>query len=181
MTDVQLIEVIQQAIKNTLIDLGIEHKSKDVYNTFKKTEQILWTYPSFQQVIVDKLEQIDEVKEHGVRTKSRSILEYTEGGNQEQGLKLTEDAINDVVQDLQNDLQWLYKTLGKIDLALNVIVDDIHYPILQDYYFKGVTRNELASEWNVDVKTISRWKNRLVRKMAMYLFPKEAGTELLED
>lgn len=187
MTDSQLLEhidnKIKAALRETFDSFGIAERIKTVseQNTFKKVEQILWNYPLFKQIIWDKEEQIVEVQEHGLRTKSPSITEYSNcGGGTVQGLSTVQETVQGVVQSLVQDILWLTQTIEKIDLALDKVRESEHYDILESYYFRNESRDSLAARYGVDVKTISRRKSILVRTMAIYLFPQEVVTDIME-
>lgn len=185
MTDTKLLEQISKsveaAIKDAFKELGIESKVKvDNQNAFKKTEQILWNYPMFKDVIQNKYEQIEEIKKYGVPTKSKSILEYQSGGSISQGLETTDEIISGAVNNIMEDINWLKNAIYKIDRALDSIKTDDTNNIIKRYYFDKESLNELAISLKVEASTVSKWKNKLVRKVSVYLFPKDVVSDLLE-
>ena len=185
MTDTKLLEnlrtVVNSAVRDQFELLAItKSKLQNENNTYKKVEQVLWNYPKFEKVIRDKEEQILEIKEHGLKTKSKSILEYHETSGAIQGLNTTEDTIAQAVEDIQEQIIWLEKTLEKIQRALEFVKQDEYYQIIPNYYFDGVSRNQLADYYKVEVRTIARHKNRLVRMLALHLFPKETINNMME-
>lgn len=62
------------------------------------------------------------------------------------------------------------KLIKIIDRALETIEDDSYYSIIEMYYFEHKTREEIAEFYDVEVKTITRNKSRLVNEMKTVLF-----------
>ena len=60
-----------------------------------------------------------------------------------------------------------------IDIALNEIEDDPYFEIIRMKYFEGKTREEMAEHYGVDVRTISRNKNKLINLLQIKLFSDE--------
>ena len=187
MTDTQLLELLGKVVDETITrkfeELGVAQKVKPIseQDAFKKTEQVLWNYPIMFQLIKDKEEQIAEIKANGLRTTSASITQFlgNSGGGTPEGLQTREEAIEGVVTGIRQDILWLCQTLERIDLALANIESDPDFGIIRDYYFKNIVRDEIALAIGVDVKTVSNRKNKLVRKLALHLFPRDVITEML--
>jgi DNA-directed RNA polymerase specialized sigma subunit len=72
------------------------------------------------------------------------------------------------------------KLVNIIEAALRSIEDDIYYEIINMFYFKGDTREEIAEYFNCDVKTITRNKRRLINKMKLIIFSDQTIMELFE-
>lgn len=170
------------AVNEAFNELGIENKVKtiDSQNAFKKTEQILWNYPMFKDVIKSKVEQIEEIQEHGVQSKSKSILEYHAGSSDIKGLETTEENVQNAISSIVHDIEWLQSAIVKIENALEFVKYDACYDILERYYFNRENIADIAILYDVEPSTISKWKNKLVRKMSCHLFPKDVVGEMLE-
>lgn len=65
------------------------------------------------------------------------------------------------------------KMIQQIESALSHIRDDPYYDVITLYYIGGRTREELAARYETSVTTITRQKARLVKKLAIILFPEE--------
>lgn len=68
--------------------------------------------------------------------------------------------------------------ITRIETALSYIKDDTYYEIVLLYYIEGKTLEQLSEQFNVSVPTISRNKTRLVRQLAVLMFPTEYINEL---
>lgn len=69
----------------------------------------------------------------------------------------------------------------RIEVALSEIRDDEYYGIIGSIYNDRMTIKSVSDIYNVKTTSISYHKVRLVRKLAMNLFPEEVAKELLED
>lgn len=70
------------------------------------------------------------------------------------------------------------KLINIINKALKTIEDDYYYEIIELIYFKNKTREAVAEEFDVEVKTITRNKIRLVNKLKVILFSDDTIIEL---
>ena len=70
------------------------------------------------------------------------------------------------------------KLINIINRALEDIEDDYYYDIINLIYFKNKTREAVAEEFGVEVKTITRNKIRLVNKLKVILFSDDTIIEL---
>ena len=70
------------------------------------------------------------------------------------------------------------KLINIINKALEDIEDDYYYDIINLIYFKNKTREAVAEEFGVEVKTITRNKIRLVNKLKVILFSDDTIIEL---
>lgn len=70
--------------------------------------------------------------------------------------------------------------LNTIDDALRKLseVDEI---IIQRKYFDKKTHEEIAEELDVDPRTVTRKKNRIIKRLSFILFPDEAIEELKNE
>lgn len=152
-------------------------------DAIKKTERILWKYPLIIEIIEDKVNEINDIKKYGVPTKSKSIMQYQSGGNISQSLETPDELIEEVIENIENDITWLRAVIYKIDSALDFIKSDELYDIVDRYYFKKESLYKLAVDYKVEISTISKWKRKLLGKMALYLFPQNTVeiTDSLEE
>lgn len=63
--------------------------------------------------------------------------------------------------------------LTRIDHGLEAIRGDRFYDIIFMYYTCGMSREEIASRFNVSEVTVSRAKKRLVEKISQYVYTDE--------
>lgn len=185
MSDLELMEHLNNIVGNTIREIfneyGVKNKIKtNDMNAFKKTEQLLWNYDAFVNLIEVKKEQIAELQASGVPQKSKSITEFNPGGGYTGGFETPEEQADAVINHLMEDIKWIRAAIDKVDLAIATVKDDPDYPLVVRYYVEGERISDIAAEYGVEQPTISMRKNRLVRKMSMYLFPKEVIGELLD-
>ena len=186
MTDAKLITEIKvavdEAISKTFEQFGIGKITKlTLIDPYKRMEQILYNYGEFQSIIEEKERQIQEILENGLPERSKSILEYSPTGGAIEGIAIEEETIQSVVNALQEDIVWVKQVLERIDLALKAVENDTGYSVLRAYYFDGHTIEDCANEFSFNPRTVMNRKNKLVRRLAMTLFPKEMFYEMMED
>lgn len=70
------------------------------------------------------------------------------------------------------------KLINIIDEALKGIEQDQYYSIIEMFYFENKTRAEIAEFYDVDDKTISRNKKRLIDELKIILFSDKTIEEL---
>jgi RNA polymerase sigma factor (sigma-70 family) len=172
---------IQKIIKDTVSEMLFELKKqglmKDTKHTpFQKTEQLLYNYMNFKQVIIDKQKHIDFIKENGIQKKSKSIVSYS--GNHQVDTRTDDEKANEQIEALENSILIIKRYIAVIDDALSKISNDKYYDLIRLRYFEGKTREEIAEYFDVDVATISRNKNRLINTLKIYLFSDEAIKEI---
>ena len=68
-----------------------------------------------------------------------------------------------------------------IDNALSVIKGDEYYGVIESYFFEDLTFEKIADIYDVDTRTVSRNRTRLVKVLAQELFPNEVIKDILED
>ena len=72
------------------------------------------------------------------------------------------------------------KLIDKINKALKTIENDEYYSIIEMIYFQGKSREDIAEFYDVEVKTITRNKNRLINKLKVILFSDESIFEIYD-
>lgn len=150
-------------------------------SAYEKTEQLLINYTKIKELIKSKLELLDELKTHGIRYESKSIMEYQDYGERHYGLESREESTSGMIKSVTEDLVWLNKVIFKVDSALSDISDDEHYDIIPRLYFEKESPYDIGDDYSASVRTVYRWKNQLISKLAISLFPKESLNELMEE
>lgn len=166
---------VQEIVKETLVVLkeqGLIKTSR--YTPFQKTEQLLYNYNAFKQVIIDKQKYIDFIKEGGLQERSKDILRFS---TIQQGMpQLTKE--EEVIQSLENSIAITKKYIAIIDAELEKISSDPYFDLIRLRYFEGKSREEIAEYFEVDVSTVTRNKNRLINILKVPLFSDEVIAEL---
>ena len=171
-------EELKDALENFIAMLKKENMFRENNLTaFQKTERLLYKYNDFQDAIAAKEEQISELNEWGLKHQSKSITKYGAGSGE---VKTEQERLDDKIESLENMIEDTRRYVRIIDKALERIKTDEFFPIIRMKYFDDLTQDDIGSRLHVDGSTISRNKNRLIRKLAVYLFPDESLTEIMQ-
>lgn len=172
-----MIGCTEEMLRKFVLELKREGLFKDKkLNAFQKTEQLLYKYNDFADAIKSKENQIKELKEHGLKRQSKSITKYGAGSGE---VKTDADKLEEKIQVLENTIEDTRRYIKIIDDALEKLQGDKLFGIIDMKYFKDMTHEDIGFEFDVDASTISRNKNRLVKKLSIQLFPDDALNEML--
>lgn len=172
---------IQKIMKDTISEMLLELKKqgfmKDTRHTpFQKTEQLLYNYMNFKQVIIEKEKHIQFIKDAGIQKRSKSITSFT--GNHSNDTRTDNEKAEEQIESLENSIIITRRYIEVIDTAISKVFNDNYYDLIRLRYFESKSREEIAEYFNVDVATISRNKNRLINILKIYLFSDEVITEI---
>lgn len=156
---------------------------KKNYSTYKNTERILYDYPKLKDTIVERKEQIKELKDYGIPNKSKSITSISTNS-------FRQDADDIIEQSIKNLNKDIYKTeviIKFIDRILNKFKDDPYISVIKLYYFENKTHEQIAELYDQKKKisrptaptTIANNKYRLVKELQKYIFPNDYLYNLL--
>lgn len=182
----EISELVAQSVVKALIDNGLvgasaNRKTKQSEKSaYQKTEQLLYNYNGFKKIVAEKQLEIEELRKYGVPDKSLSIVEYTpNGGGVVQGTVLRDEAVESAVQKINCAVQRTVQVIAMIDRGMAALANDPYYKVLEMRYFEGRTHEEIGFQLNCDQSTISRNKSRLVKELALRLFPDEVVSEYM--
>lgn len=148
------------------------------FTAFQKTEHLLYNYKNFLAAIDDKFEQIENIAMVGVPSKSKSITSFGGLGSGKVDVESEIEKVEEKIEALQSSILLTRKYIGVINNALDKIKDDPYYKVIEMKYFEGCSREKIADDFEVDVSTITRNKNRLINVLKIYLFSDEVIMEL---
>lgn len=174
---------IESTVKATVDELQKRNLvKKKVINTFKKTEQLLYNYNAFLDVVKDKKEMIEQIQSVGLSKRSGSFIPMPEDTGFKT-VKSEEEKENDAIESLENSIETTERFIKLIDNALETIANDPYFEVIKMHYFQGMKYAAIADKWpvTIDESTICRNKNRLVKKMSIYLFSDEVINEMLNE
>lgn len=173
-------KLIDDTVSKTVNEL-LKQKmiKKSDMNTYQKTEQLLYNYNNFKEVVKDKQEMIEQIKQVGISKTSCSFLPMP----QDTGFKYipSEQEKNDAaIAELESSIAVTSNFIKLIDNALKTIKGDPYYKVIEEYYFKGKKHLTVANEWAFPISdvAIGKNKNRLVKKLSIYLFSDDVIKEL---
>lgn len=187
----ELAELIASVVKETITQLGLVNASGKASATgpsegkckektaYQKTEQLLYNYRAFQKIVQERMEEIEDIKKYGVPKKSGAIVEYGGSTGTVRGIVLPEESVETAVQRITDSVQDTVQAISLIDKCMAQLKSDPYYCILEMRYFDGRTQEDIAFQLNCSQVTISKNKGRLVRELAMRLFPNQVVGELM--
>lgn len=143
---------------------------------FQKTESLLYNYPKFQNVLKSKLEDIEMIKNEGVSKRSKSFIQWSSNNSFDNSNEYEKSL--DAIEKIKASIVQIESYIYQIDTALTSINDDPYYEVITMNYFEGLTREYVAEYFDVDVRTITRNKTRLVNLLQIRLFSDEYLDEL---
>lgn len=170
-------ETAQAAAEKVVLEFQKKGLLKDSkQSAFQKTETLLYNYNNFQEAIKEKRKQIKEIKSYGLKQKSKSITSFTSGNNFASSDR--EEMEEEKIKHLESSIQLTKNLISLIDKSLEKLHDDEYYEIIPLKYFENKKLEDIASQFNVDVSTISRNKSRLINILKIYLFSDEVVNEI---
>lgn len=186
---VELAEIVSKAVVDVLKESGlvgqadkvVKCKPKTEKTAYQKTEQLLFNYNGFKRIVEERKQEIADLRKYGVPQKSASAGgERVQTSRTNVGIVLPEDAVEAAVQTVQKSVEDTVKAIALIDKCMATLKTDPYYDILPMRYFEGRTLEDIGVYFGVDHTTISRNRGRLVRELAMRLFPDDVVKEMMQ-
>lgn len=181
----KLKELVQLTVLETIKSLGLESancKPKQDFSertAYQKTEQMLYMYNKFKSIVDEAERTILEYQTHGVPQKCGAVGERVQTSIVQTGIVLPEESVESAVHNVQKSVERTVRIVSMIEDGMAALQIDPWYDILPMLYFEGRTQEDIASHLNTTQKTISKHKTRLVRELALQLFPDQVIDELL--
>ena len=187
---VELAEIVSKAVvhalkENNLVygaDTLVQSKPKNEKTAYQKTEQLLFAYNGFKRIVEERKQEVADLRRYGVPQKSAGVMSGTrvQASRSKVGIVLPEDAVEDAVRSVEASVQGTVQAIALIDKCMATLRNDPYYEILPMRYFEGRTLEDIGIYLGYDHSTISRNKSRLVKELAMRLFPDEVVKELMK-
>jgi RNA polymerase sigma factor (sigma-70 family) len=173
----EVLNLIDQTVKKATAETVIELKRQNLIvegrqTPFQKTETLLFNYNHFQDAIKDKEEQIREIKETGLAKKSACFSTYS-GNDGYIEVKSDIEKAEERIERIEDSIKVTKNFIKIINNALEGLVDDPYYELIELRYFEGWSREDIANHFGCDVKTVTRNKNRLINLLQIKLFSDE--------
>lgn len=177
-------ELIATAVVNTLKKEGIinppTQKPKSDKTAYQKTEQLLFNFNGFKRIVAERMQEIDDLRKYGIPQKSSmSGGERVQSSRSVQGIMLPEESVEAAVRSVEASVHGTVQVINLIEKCMSALKNDPYYDILEMRYFEGRTLEDIGVYFGCDHTTISRNKNRLVRELAMRLFPDDVSNEMM--
>jgi DNA-directed RNA polymerase specialized sigma subunit len=182
---IELADIVAKAVVVALKDSKVIGQADEVVHkkqektAYQKTEQLLFNYLGFKKIVEERRQEIEEIRKYGV-PQSCAVKEYVDKGGTVQGIVLPEESVEAAVCRIQASVHDTVQVISMIDKAMQSLKGDMYYEILPMRYFEGRTLEDIGIHFNCDHSTISRNRSRLVRELAMRLFPDEVVNEFIK-
>jgi RNA polymerase sigma factor (sigma-70 family) len=182
---IEFAELVATAVVNALEKKGIINpvtpKPKTEKTAYQKTEQLLFNYNGFKRIVAEKQQEIADLRMYGVPQKSGCAGggERVQTSRTVQGIVLPEESVENAVRAVEASVQGTVQAIALIDKCMAALKGDPYYRILEMRYFEGRTQEDIALELNCSQVTISKNKSRLVKDLAMRLFPNQVIEEYM--
>lgn len=186
---VELAEIVSKAVVHALKENGlvggadtvVQPRPKAEKTAYQKCEQLLFNYNGFKRIVAERQQEIADLRRYGVPQKSAGSMSGTrvQASRSNVGIVLPEDAVEDAVRTVEASVQGTVQAIALIDKCMAALKNDPYYDILPMRYFEGRTLEDIGVYFRCDQSTISRNRTRLVKEVAMRLFPDEMVKELM--
>ena len=130
------------------------------------TKRRLYALPILIDKVKEDKAQLDELRKHGPKTTSKSIVRFSASGSRVS----PEDAIEAVIADKTAAIAADELEIEKMESLLARVKDDPYYPVLTGGIFDHKSDEQLASERPCDVRTVQRNRARIIEDMAVWLY-----------
>lgn len=168
-TDDEIRKLIADAVQEGII-AGRIISDRHPREAFKATEKRLYALKTLRIRVADNLEELQELKDHGPRSRSKDIIVY-----QSRGTRLDPDeACEALISKKEKTIAADQQEIECIEKALKIIEDDEFYYAVIGRYMEGKTDDEIAEVIHCDPTTIWRKRKLLVQKMAIRMYGVEA-------
>ena len=178
-------ELMTHTVKETLeqmmpesVETGYVPVERPPRTAYQKTEQLLFNYMNFKKIVQAKKEEIEEIRKYGV-PRCAPGFEFVPHTNVPKGIVLPEESVEAAVHSVAKSVEGTVRVIKLIDDAMATLKNDPYYSILEMRYFEGRTQEDIAYYLRCSQKTISQNKSRLVRALAMRLFPDQVVNEIM--
>lgn len=161
------------------IESVVPAAGKHEQTAYQKTEKLLFKYMDFVDIINQRKLEIESLRRYGVPQRSLSIVEYSPGSGVQPGLCLEEEAVEAAVRNVEESVHDIVQAVELIDKCMASLATDPYYDILEMRYFEGRTQEDIADYYNCSQVTISKNKARLVKELALKLFPNQVIKEMM--
>ena len=181
MNDIEMQKLIENVVGRCIGELKLQDMLKEnKKNAFQKTEQLLYNYCDFKDVIKQKRSMIADLQKYGLPKKSKSITSFS-GDEGMREIKTEQEQIDEYIESIENSMRLTIRCVSVIDAALGSVGNDPYYQVLVMRYFRKINLEDIAEYYGKDVSTISRNKNRLVNQIKIKIFPDESINEIMHQ
>lgn len=164
-------------VSNNNLEAPMKNK-KSEKTAYQKCEQLLYNYKGFKRIVDERLEEIEEIKKYGVRHNG-GVKERVQGGKLPGDIVLPDESVENAVHKIHCAMSLTVQVISMIEKCLDALKSDPYYNVLEMRYFEGRTLEEIAVYFDCDTSTISRNRTRLVKEIALQMFPDDVVSEYM--
>lgn len=181
----EIAEVVATSVVAALKKEGIVGKPEkqrvpvNEKSAYAKTEALLYNYNGFCKIVAERKKEIEDIRKYGVPQTCGAGGERVQNGNLPKGLVLPDESVEAAVHNVERSVEGTVQAIALIDKCMAALKNDPYYRVLEMRYFEGRTQEDIALEYGVSQVTISNNKSRLVRELAMRIFPSQSINEML--
>ena len=191
----EIAEIIATTVESTiqaLIEKGVfaNATQSNVGNTpksnigersaYAQVESLRFNYRGFQKRLLEKQQEIDDLRQYGVPEKGGAVKQYMgNSGGIPQGMVLDQERVDNAVKKVEDSMQPLLEAISLVDKALEALQHDTYLPIITMRYFDGRTQEDIAAEMSCTQPNIAYHRKRLVRELTLFIFPDKVANECM--
>lgn len=155
-----------EAVIKKAVEAGRLAGQKTPENAYKATERRLYAYPFLKEKLKDDQEKLAELKEHGPRGKSKSVVRY-----QKSGVRLEpEEIYQALVDDLESTIAADEEEIETIEKAMDYFTRDRYIRTVTGRYFDDLDDESISRETGFDTTSIWRHRKKIVQTLAVLLY-----------
>lgn len=183
---IEFAEIVAKAVINALNCQNYQNGNsgkplpKQEKTAYQKTEQLLYNYRGFKRIVEERKQEIEEIRKYGVPQTCGAGGERVQTSRTNVGIVLPEESVEAAVRNVEHAIEGTVQAIALIDKCMGTLRNDPYYKLLEMRYFEGRTQEDIALEYGVSQVTISNNKSRLVRELAMRLFPNQVIDEMMK-
>ena len=153
---------------------------KKEQSAYQKTEALLYNYMGFKKIVAEHMQEIEELRVHGVPQKCGGVTERVQTSPVQTGIVLPEESVEIAVANVQRSVERTVQALAMIDKGMAALSHDPYFKVLEMRYFEGRTQEDIAVFFKCSDVTVGKNRTRLVKELSMRLFPDQAISEMMQ-
>lgn len=144
-----------------------------------KTEALLYNYRGLKRIVQEREEDILDIYKYGVPDSHSVLEERVQKSPVQTGIVLPEESVESAVRSIRASMQEPLRAIAMVEKGMKALESDPYYKVVEYQYFECRTQEEIARLLGCSQVTVSKNKNRLIRELAIRMFPEQAVQELL--
>ena len=172
---------VTQATQQTAEALRSAQQTAPERNYFKIMEKLLYSYPALKRIVSDKA-AYTKVELQGLS----GVVRF----NPNAAWKSQEDRLEELERDKEAEFDTTLKGFRRLDRVVQQFRERKEFVVVRMYYFNEsadgtpkeadapeATWEDLSIELEKDIKTLRRWRSKIVNDIAICLFGIDAAIQ----